>query len=369
MIFSTVVGAATLSTGLFLGSASVLAEEEKPIVSTTKSKREISQELVNSRINDAVNVKNEKSSTADNEVLKSALAGSRNNEPDVAYGAFQRGYYLTAFELALPRAQLGDPAAQTLIAVLYESGLGIKRDMNEATQWYKFAAENGSREAQFSYALKLLEGKYVNKDKNAARGLLKKSADAGHSAAQFNYAQMVVDERPTARGFEIALGYYEKAAANGVADAYFAISQIYARGYGVVTPNEKAAREILIKAALNHVENAQIELAIWLANGRGGEKDLNGALVWFRIAAIGGNVIAQNRLARMYALGLGTEVKPDEAAKWYVLARRRGHKDAMLDDFFNSLAPEVRKVALKAANNWQPRAKPKWQISEVKLRQ
>ncbi len=358
-----------MSTGLFLGSAFVLAQEEKPIVSTTKSKREISQELVNSRINDAVNVKNDKSSTADNAVLSSALAGSRNNEPDVAYGAFQRGYYLTAFKLALPRAQLGDPAAQTLIAVLYESGLGIKRDMNEATQWYKFAAENGSREAQFSYALKLLEGKYVSKDKNAARGLLKKSADAGHSAAQFNYAQMVVDERPTARGFEIALGYYEKAAANGVADAYFAISQIYARGYGVVTPNEKAAREILIKAALNHVENAQIELAIWLANGRGGEKDLNGALAWFRIAAIGGNVIAQNRLARMYALGLGTDVKPDEAAKWYVLARRRGHKDAMLDDFFNSLAPEVRKVALKAANNWHPRAKPKWQISEVKLRQ
>lgn len=41
------------------------------------------------------------------------------NQPDLAFGAFQRGRYLTAFELALPRANLGDPAAQTLIAEVF----------------------------------------------------------------------------------------------------------------------------------------------------------------------------------------------------------------------------------------------------------
>ena len=54
---------------------------------------------------------------------------------------------------------------KTLIAVLYEKGFGVRRDLKEATNWYKFAAENGSSEAQFSYALKLLEGKHVEKDR------------------------------------------------------------------------------------------------------------------------------------------------------------------------------------------------------------
>jgi len=299
---------------------------------------ELTQEQINSRI----------SGTSPEEENKIAKV----SKSDLAYGAFQRGYYLTAFEYALPLAKLGDPAAQTLIGELYEKGLGIKLDKKEATLWFKFAAQNGSREAQFSYALKLLEGKYVPQDKKAARELLKQAADAGHSVAQFNYAQIIVDERPTSRGFEIALGYYEKAAASGVADAYFAMAQIYARGIGAKGPDEIKARELLVKAARNGVDNAQIELAIWLANGRGGDKDMRGALAWFKIAANRGNVIAQNRLARMLALGLGTKVQPAEAAKWYVLARRRGHKDAMLDDFFTSLEPEIRKQALDAANRW-----------------
>ena len=170
--------------------------------------------------------------------------------------------------------------------------------------------------------------------------------------AQFNYAQILVDERPTSRGYELALGYYKKAAAKGVADAYFAMAQIYARGIGARGPDEQKARIYLIKAARNGVDNAQIELAIWLANGRGGEKDMKAALAWFKIAANQGNVIAQNRLARMLALGLGGKVDPKEAAKWYVLARRRGHKDSMLNDFFTSLDPKIRKQALDAANRW-----------------
>src|SRR5690606_15587519 len=62
---------------------------------------------------------------------------------DEAYGAFQRGFYLTAIDKALPRAQLGDPAAQTLIAELMSQGLGIKLDPKAAAFWYGQAANGG----------------------------------------------------------------------------------------------------------------------------------------------------------------------------------------------------------------------------------
>lgn len=71
-----------------------------------------------------------------------------NEFVDLAYGAFQRGYYLSAFKLALPRAESGEPAAQTLLAELYDRGLGVARDQKKAAIWYRFAAKTGNREAQ-----------------------------------------------------------------------------------------------------------------------------------------------------------------------------------------------------------------------------
>jgi len=34
---------------------------------------------------------------------------TQETNADLAFGAFQRGYYLTALQLALPRAETGDP--------------------------------------------------------------------------------------------------------------------------------------------------------------------------------------------------------------------------------------------------------------------
>jgi len=48
---------------------------------------------------------------------------------DDAYGAFQRGYYLTAFNEATKRVDENkDPKAMTLLAELYANGFGVKQD-------------------------------------------------------------------------------------------------------------------------------------------------------------------------------------------------------------------------------------------------
>lgn len=274
---------------------------------------------------------------------------------DLAYGAYQRGWYLTAFELALPRANLGDPAAQTLIAELYDKGLGIARDRKEATAWYEIAANAGNREAQFSFAVKLLNGKYIKKDHDRAMKLMAQAANAGHSVAMFNYAQQIINENPGSKGFALALPYLEKSAGAGVVDAYYALSQVYASGLGRSAPDQKSARFWLIRAAHGGVDTAQIELAIQLANGKGGKKDEKSAAAWFRRAAYSGNVIAQNRLARMLAQGMGVEANAAEAAKWYILARRAGHVDFWLDDFLKSISKKDRAIAMDAANHWRSR--------------
>jgi hypothetical protein len=61
---------------------------------------------------------------------------SDQSNVDLAYGAFQRGLYLTAFNEATKRAQQNDPAAMTLLGEIYAQGLGVGRDDSKAAQWY-----------------------------------------------------------------------------------------------------------------------------------------------------------------------------------------------------------------------------------------
>ena len=52
------------------------------------------------------------------------------------YGAYQRGMYKTAFDLATKRAQEnGDPKAMTMLGELYANALGVKRDDAKAVDW------------------------------------------------------------------------------------------------------------------------------------------------------------------------------------------------------------------------------------------
>jgi TPR repeat protein len=280
------------------------------------------------------------------------LKAKPDTPPDFAFGAYQRGMYLTAFELALPRAEAGDAAAQTLIAELYDTGKGVAKDTKKATEWYEVAAASGNREAQFAYGMRLLSGQHVNQNTDRGIELMKKAADEGHPLAMFNYASYLIDQRPTTYGYRLALPYMEKAAEYRLADAYYSLSQIYGNGLATGVGNPEKGKEWLIRAARSGVDTAQIDLALGYLNGKYGDKDLKKARNWFTVAARSGNVIAQNRLAHMMFDGLGGEAKPVEGGMWHILANRAGRSDINLDQKLGVLDEESRKKALTMANRW-----------------
>lgn len=269
---------------------------------------------------------------------------------DAAYGAFQRGLYKTAYNLALVRAQNGDPAAQTLVAEILSRGLGVPVNSAQAAKWYALAAEQGVPESQFQYALMLLDGRYVKKDGKEAYALMQAAAEAGNRLAQFNFAQMLVQQDPGDAGMAKAVSYYERAAATGLADAQYAMSQIYANGVGGKPRDDAQARRLLAQAARQNYDTAQIDLAAWMIEGRGGARDLKSAFGWMKQAAEGGNVAAQNRLAKLYMQGIGTDPDLVLAGAWYVVARRAGLIDPQMDDFLQGLDDEQTKQALQKAN-------------------
>jgi len=274
--------------------------------------------------------------------------------PDNAFGAFQRGLYLTAFQIALPRAERGDAAAQTLIAELYQRGLGIKRDTGQAAKWYAIAANAGNREAKFAYALKLLEGRNVPLDRERGLELMEQAAEEGHPIANFNMAQRIIQERPTGAGYRRALPYLEKAAEYRLADAFYSLARIHLDGLANGIQDVETGKRWLERAARAGIDTAQIDYAIILA-GTGEPDDMKQARNWFQLAASGGNVIAQNRLAHMLAGGLGGEADPVAAAKWHILAKRAGRNDVVLDDYLRTLDSQTRGKALAEANSWPAR--------------
>lgn len=269
---------------------------------------------------------------------------------DPAYGAFQRGLYRTAYNLALEKAKKGDAPSQALVAEILARGLGIARNEKEAADWYRRAAEQGIPEAQFQYALLLVDGRHVKKDKNEAFALMEAAAEAGNALAQFNFAQMLVERDRGPKGIARSVEYYERAAKAGLPDAEYAMARIHADGVGGRPKDDVEARRWLALAARQNFDTAQLDLGTWLVQGRGGAKDEKGGFRMLKRAAENGNVAAQNRVAKLYLNGIGTDPDSVFAAAWYILARRAGLVDPVMEDFMNGLTDAEIKTAVVRAN-------------------
>lgn len=276
-------------------------------------------------------------------------------EVDEAYGAYQRGLFLTAMEKALPRAQLGDGAAQTLIGELLSNGLGVKRDPKAAAFWYQQGAEHGDPAAMFKYALLLMEGAVVKKDKAKADALMKKAAEGGNGSAAFNYAQVLVGDHPGREGLTLALPFYLKSAEQGIADAQYAVSQIYMAVDDLGKDRKLKALTWIERAARAGFDTAQLDLGLWLVNGTAGPRDAKAGFEWLKIAAERGNVSAANKVAHLLIEAIGTRPDPVEAAKWYVISRRAGLADAGLEDFFLGIEDDKQQKAIALADAFRPR--------------
>lgn len=268
---------------------------------------------------------------------------------DAAYGAYQRGYYLTALKLATPLALEGDAASQTLIGEIYSRGLGVRRDLGTAIEWYEKAAEQKMPEAMFQLAMVLHDGGDAFGDRPRAASLIEQAAEAGHKLAQFNFAQILVDRDASLKGQERAASYYEKAANAGLADAQYAMAEIYRQGFAGRAVDLTKTRHWLELAAPQNHDTAQIELGAMMVEGEGGARDEKAGFAWLMRAAVAGNAAAQNRVALLYRSGIGVEPDRVAAASWYLRARRAGLSDAVMEDQLDGLTDEELEQARKQA--------------------
>jgi TPR repeat protein len=285
-------------------------------------------------------------------VLGTAPAVASAEEPDIGYGAYQRGYYIAAFREATKRVEeKSDPKSMTLLGELYSDGLGVPNDDKKAAEWYRLAASHGDREAAFQLAMFKMTGRGGPADRPGGAKLLEQAAQLGHVLAAYDLALIYLEGQLLPQNIGRAVELMQMAANAGSPEAQYALATFYKEGRGVPKDPMEAARLLGLAARSGNVD-AMVEYGIALFNGTGVAKSEQGAVEYLMKAAKRGSAPAQTRLALMYANGRGVKADPVEAARWHLIARAGGDNDPNLDAFMAGMTPADRAMAENRAKPW-----------------
>jgi TPR repeat protein len=109
---------------------------------------------------------------------------------DAAYSAMKRGDFDNAMSELKPLAAKGDPDAEFLLGMLYDSGKGVARNQATAASWYRKAAEQKHLFAQVYLGALYYSGQGVKQNYGEAARWFRGPAAAGNDQAQFYLGSM-----------------------------------------------------------------------------------------------------------------------------------------------------------------------------------
>lgn len=259
---------------------------------------------------------------------------------DAAYSAYITGEYKKALTEAKKRADIGDPAAMTLIGKLYMEGRVVEKNSETAANWFKKAADLGDPHAALYYGVNLFNGISQEADKVKGSQYIKQSMQAGIPDAYLYYGQILMAEAPQDNKLDVGLTWFLKGAVAGDPYSTYSAADLLAKGTKTIAADEYAARALLESAANAGNVAAQLELASWMYDGRGGPKNDKEAFTLIKLVAINNIPVAQVGLARFYFNGIGTHQDPIMGASWYLLAQQGKQGANDLDILMDKLTPD-----------------------------
>jgi len=232
--------------------------------------------------------------------------------------AFKRGDYTAAFREWKVAADKGQAEAEYDLGLLYAKGLGVKRDLQVAQQWYEAAALQGNAQAEYSLGQMYAQGWGIPaNDASALRWMEMARGSTGATPEDLGWLPI--------------------------------------EGYGTATDFDKAAYWYRLAADQGHPE-AQFDLARLYSDGKGVPKDQTQAFKLVQMSAAQGYAPAAARLGWRYETGRGVEKDESQAFFWWTVAARRGEKSAEKSriELAGKLPPSVVAAAEQKALAWQP---------------
>ena len=187
-------------------------------------------------------------------VIMACLAAGAYSQNGVAgylesKNAFMRHEYREAYEQCIYAANIGNPECLNAIGYLYQKGLGVSANPDEANRFFTLAAEKNNPGAQYNLAMLLQSGGQPSAGEleRSAKWLLK-SAEQKNVNAQVNLGTLYSQGRGVEANPSKAVYWWKKAADQGNAMAQNNLGWAYLNGKGV-SPDQTLAKEWLEKAS------------------------------------------------------------------------------------------------------------------------
>ena len=212
--------------------------------------------------------------------------------------AYDDGDYKTARDLALSISD--DAYAQFFLGEMYLKGKGVDRNLDEAVNWYRKAAEQGDAPAQSELGILYYYGVGMQQDYEQAAYWNHKAAEQGDAVAQCNLGHMYEYGEGLDKDYEQAAYWYHNAAEQGEVIAQFNLGRMYYFGNGVAK-NYTEAVNWFNNAAEQGERMSQYNLGVMYEHGNGVTKNINEARKWYEKAAAQGDEMAREALKRLQA--------------------------------------------------------------------
>jgi len=229
--------------------------------------------------------------------------------------------------------------AQAILGMMYQGGVGVKKDLAKTFEYYT-AAENYESLAQLNLGSLYEYGTYVKQDYVRAFELYKKATDSIDlnlkKIAQFNLANLFRQGLGTEQNIDMAIALYKQTIDTAELPKPLNPSleesktgSLTALGHLYRNKQEyDIARQYYIEAAERGNPSAATNVSYDYLRGFGVEKNIPKAIELFTFAAERGDPAAQNNLGTCYMDGLGVETNVQKAKQLFELSAKQGYEIA-----------------------------------------
>jgi TPR repeat protein len=227
------------------------------------------------------------------------------------------------FNPAQPEAMTPKVEATFMLARIYQRGIGLPVDFEQAQAWYEKAAELGFVPAQDILGRLYVSRQGSGRDHENGVTMLKMAGAAGYAPAAYHLGQIYHEDRDLVQ----AAAWFGAAARAGHPAAMFAAGRMLDQGEGV--PASPAKAIVFYKdAALKGNRDAQFALGTYFYTGEVVNKDVATARKWFEAAAVQGQPDAMFNLGVVLSNGEGGPRDTALAYVWLSLASQAGNRGA-----------------------------------------
>jgi TPR repeat protein len=170
----------------------------------------------------------------------------------IGYSSYLSQNIIKSYCLYKIAADKGYAESQCKLGLIYEKGIGIEKNLNEAIRYYRLSANQGNIAAIYYLGYCYFNGLGIKQDYHIAVKLYNKSAIKGYAAAQNNLGFCYFVGIGIKKNYFEAIRWYTSSAEQGYAAAQFNLGYCYEQGFGVPVNKQEMFRCYQLAASQGH---------------------------------------------------------------------------------------------------------------------